>query len=274
MPMPFLAPGELARCGLPDDGITIANPLVAEQSVLRTALLPGLVGAIAYNWSHRNHGVRLFEIGHTFNRPASPDADLPDEREALGAVLAGCDATDAVHLWRFVAEALDLDGAQIDNAEVPGFHPTRSARIRVGTTAIGALGEIDPGVLDAHGIGERVAYLEVDLDALLALPHGERAFRPFSLYPSSDVDLAFEVDEQVPAAAVEDAIRASGGELLWSVRLFDVYRGAGVADGRRSLAYTVRFQAPDRTLTEADVAQVRTTIITAVESALGATLRG
>ncbi len=273
MPMPFLAPGELARCGLPDDGITIANPLVGEQSVLRTALLPGLVGAIAYNWSHRNHGVQLFEIGHTFNRSAAADAELPDEREALGAVLAGSDAMAAVQLWRFIADALDLEGAQIDNGEAPGFHPTRSARIRVGEATLGALGEIDPGVLEAHGVGERVAYLEVDLDALLELPHGGRTLRPFSLYPSSDVDLAFEVDDGVPAAAVEDAIRGSGGELLWSVRLFDVYRGAGVAAGRRSLAYTLRLQAPDRTLTEADVAQARTTIIASVESALGATLR-
>src|SRR5690606_32674155 len=86
MPMPFLAPGDLARCGLADDGITIANPLVAEQSVLRTSLLPGLVGTVAYNWSHRNHGAQLFEIGRTFNRPTSADAVLPDEREVLGAV--------------------------------------------------------------------------------------------------------------------------------------------------------------------------------------------
>ena len=122
MPMPFLAPGELARCGLPDDGITIANPLVAEQSVLRTSLLPGLVGAIAYNWSHRNHGVHLFEIGHTFRRPPDPDAALPDEREALGAALAGSDAADAVHLWRFVVEALGITGATLENAPVAGFH--------------------------------------------------------------------------------------------------------------------------------------------------------
>ena len=101
-----------------------------------------------------------------------------------------------------------------------------------------------------------------------------RTYRPFSLYPTSDIDLAFEVDDDVPASAVEDAIRAAGGELLWSVRLFDVYRGAGVADGRRSLAYALRLQAPDRTLTDADVAQARTTIIEAVESAVGATLRG
>ncbi|MFL6205497.1 MAG: phenylalanine--tRNA ligase subunit beta [Acidimicrobiales bacterium] len=274
MPMPFLAPGELAACGLADDGIRIANPLVAEQSVLRTALLPGLVGAVSYNWSHRNHGVRLFEIGHTFNRPSAPDAELPDERECLGAALAGAEAPEAVRLWHFVAEELALDGARIENAEVPGFHPTRAARILVGDVQVGVVGEIDPGVLDAHGIGERVAYLEVDLDTVLALPHGHRLFRRFSLFPSSDIDLAFEVDEHVPASAVEDTIRGAGGELLWSVRLFDVYRGPGVAEGRRSLAYSLRLQAADRTLTDADVAAVRQQIIDAVQSQLPATLRG
>jgi phenylalanyl-tRNA synthetase beta chain len=274
MPMPFLAPGELARCGLPDDGLTITNPLVAEQSVLRTSLLPGLVGAVAYNWSHRNHGVQLFEVGHTFKRPTDPEATLPDEREGLGAAQAGSDATAAVHLWRFVAEALGITGVAVENGEVPGLHPTRSAWLRLGGLTVGSLGEIDPGVLEAHDIGERVAYLEVDLDTLLAQPHGEHTYRPFSLYPSSDIDLAFEVDEEVPASAVEDAIRAAAGALLWSVRLFDVYRGTGVAEGRRSLAYALRFQAPDRTLTEADVAQARTSIIDAVHSTLPATLRG
>ncbi len=274
MPMPFLAPGELARCGLPDDGITIANPLVAEQSVLRTSLLPGLVGAVAYNWSHRNHGVRLFEIGHTFNRPVVPDAELPDEREVLGVVEAGLDATSAVHLWRVVAEGLGFDHVRLENGELPGLHPTRAARLLLGELEVGRVGEIDPAVLEAYGIGERVAYLEVDLSTLLERPHGDRTYRSFSLYPSSDIDLAFEVDDDVPAASVGDVIRQAGGALVWSVRLFDVFRGAAVAEGRRSLAFTLRLQAPDRTLTEADVAEVRTAIIDAVEAALPPSLRG
>src|SRR3546814_19251631 len=111
MPMPFLAPGELTRCGLPDEGITIANPLVAEQSVLRTSLLPGLVGAVAYNWSHRNHGARLFEIGHTFNRPAEPDAEQPDEREGVAAGLARMAATEPVTPWDAGAAVRGPDGA-------------------------------------------------------------------------------------------------------------------------------------------------------------------
>ena len=193
----------------------------------------------------------------------------------LGAVLAGVDATEAVQLWRVVAEA--PRASRTSSSRTPsclGCTPPARARLLLGELEVGRLGEIDPAVLDAHDIGERVAYLEVDLDTLLAQPHGERTFRPFSLYPSSDIDLAFEVDEAVPASAVEDAIRAAGGELLWSVRLFDVFRGGSVADGRRSLAYTLRLQAPDRTLTDADVAEVRTTIIDAVQSALPATLRG
>ena len=274
MPLPFLAPGELSRCGLPDDGITIANPLVAEQSVLRTALLPGLVGAVAYNWSHRNHGVALFEIGHVFRRAADPTAELPDEREVLGAVLAGQDAPEAVYLARALAEALGYEDLGIHNAERPGLHPTRGAAVTVGGVDVGVLGEIDPGVLEAHGIGERVAYVELDLDTLLGLPHGDRPYRPFSLYPSSDIDLAFEVDDAVPASAVADAIRAAGGTLLWEAQLFDVFRGGSMGDGRRSLAYRLRLQSMDRTLTDADVAEVRTAIITAVESTTGATLRG
>lgn len=273
MPMPFLAPGELSRCGLPDDGITIANPLVAEQSVLRTALLPGLVGAVAYNWSHRNHGVGLWEIGHVFRRPMDPGAALPDEREWLGAVQAGADAGAAVDLWSAVAEGLGIDGVQLVNGTVPGLHATRSVRLLAGEVVLGHLGEVDPRVLEAHGIGERVAIVELDLDSLLALPHGTAQYRRFSLYPSSDVDLAFEVDEAVPATAVQDAIRAAGGYLLWSVELFDVFRGPGLAPGCRSLGFRLRLQAPDRTLTDADVATVRTAIIDAVQSSLPAKLR-
>ncbi|MGE3619610.1 MAG: phenylalanine--tRNA ligase subunit beta [Acidimicrobiia bacterium] len=274
MPMPFLAPGELARAGLGDDGLEIANPLVAEESILRTSLRPGLLAALAYNASHRNLGVGLFELGHVFARPEDPAAELPDEREHLGVAWAGRDASAAVEVWRVLAEVLAVRDVALVNGPSPGLHPTRAGLLEADGQALGRLGEVDPEVLEGHGIAERVAWLEVDLDGLLARPHGERAFRPFSLYPSSDVDLAFEVDEAVPASTVEAAIRAAGGPLLWSVRLFDVYRGPSVAEGRRSLAYALRFQAPDRTLTDDEVGAARRSCIDAVESALPATLRG
>ena len=276
MPLSFLAPGDLERSGLPGDGIEIANPLVAEESVLRTSLLPGLVKALATNAARRNTGVALFEIGHVVRRPvADGDAPpLPDEREMLGVALGGRDATAAVHEWWVVAELLALRGVSVVNGEVPGLHPTRSARLvsEVGEV-IGAVGELDPQVLENHGIGERVGWLEVDLDAVAGMPRDPHQYRTVSVYPSSDVDLAFEVDDAVPAGDVAAAIERAAGERLAALRLFDVYRGAGIADGRRSLAYTLRLDAPDHTLTDDEVAEVRRRCIAAVEGTLPATLR-
>jgi phenylalanyl-tRNA synthetase beta chain len=119
-----------------------------------------------------------------------------------------------------------------------------------------------------------VGWLEVDLDSVAGLPRDPHVYRPVSIYPSSDVDLAFEVDDAVPAGEVEAVLRAAAGDLLASLRLFDVYRGPGIAEGRRSLAYTLRLDALDHTLTDDEVATVRRRCIEAVEGTLGATLRG
>jgi phenylalanyl-tRNA synthetase beta chain len=274
MPMPFLAPGDLERFGLPA-GIEIANPLDAKESILRTSLLPGLVDALATNAARRNTGVQLWEIGHVFLQPADTASELPDEREHLGAALGGQDATAAVHVWRAVEESLAVPGIRIVNATVAGLHPTRAARL-VGPddVVVGHVGEVDPGVLESQGIGERVGWLQLDLDRLLALPHGETRYRPISRYPSSDIDLAFEVDEAVPATDVEATLRSAAGDRLAWIRLFDVYRGAGISGGRRSLAYTLRLEAQDHTLTDADVAETRQACIDAVQSAHPAILRG
>ncbi len=282
MPLPFLAPGQLAACGFPPDGIELRNSLVAEESVLRTTLLPGLVQAVGTNAARRNEGVRLFEIGHIFlpRDPAAPVAAgpgrpelLPDEREHLGVALAGAEAPEAVRAWYALAERLGLDGAEVANAERPGLHPSRSGVARLAGDVVGTVGEIDPDVLAAHGIAERVAWLEVDLGALLARGADDRPYRPVSRFPSSDVDLAFEVDDAVSAVAVEQTL-AGASPLVWAVELFDTYRGAGVADGSRSLAYRVRFDAADRTLTDAEVAEARQALIDAVTTTHGAALRG
>lgn len=272
MPMPFLEPGDLERTGSPVPGIRITNPLAAEESVLRTSLRPGLVKAVAYNASHRNTGVRLFEVGKVFR--AVDGQELPDEPEHLAVVLAGADAFEAVGVWRVLVEALAVADVRLDQMVVGGLHPTRSARLLVAGEAVGIVGELDPAVLAGFGIAERVACLEVDLDHLLGLPHGERRYRPVSRYPSSDLDLAFEVDEAVPAAEVESVIRSAAGELLVALWLFDVFRGSPLPKGRRSLAYRLRLQAGDRTLTDAEVAEVRAGVVGAVESTFPARLRG
>jgi len=272
LPLPFLAPGQLADAGLDPAGIELVNPLVADESVLRTALLPGLVSAVAHNHARRQIGVGLWEIGHVFLPPPEGQV-LPDEREHLGVVMAGKEAPAAVEVWQVLAEQLRLSSPSLVNAEVPGLHPTRGARVQVDGTPYGIVGEIDPAVLARHDINERVAYLELDLGRLLASTRRSGAYRQISRFPSSDIDLAFEVADEVSAIDVERAL-ADGDDLVWSVNLFDVYRGAPVAVGRRSLAYAVRLQAVDRTLTDAEVADVRTKLIGAVESQFGAQLRG
>ena len=177
-------------------------------------------------------------------------------------------------LWAELAGALGVDGVALVAGAVDGLHATRTARlVAADGTVLGAVGEIDPGVLERYGIGERVAWLEVDLEPLRgAVPSPTARYQRVSRYPSSDIDLAFVLDETVPAATLTAALRAAGGDLVAELRLFDVYRGPAVADGHRSLAYRLRLQAPDRTLTDADVAAVRERCIAAA-AAVGASLR-
>src|SRR5690606_24036396 len=190
LPLPFLAPGQLAAAGLDPSGIDLLNPLVAEESVLRTALLPGLVAAVGRNHARRQLGVSMWEIGHVF-LPAPDGQVLPDEREHLAVVMAGREAPAAVEVWQILAEQLRLDQPGVVNAELPGMHPTRAAQVTAAGRSFGMVGEIDPAVLARHDIGERVAYLEVDLGALFGTTRRNPAYRQISKFPSSDIDLAF-----------------------------------------------------------------------------------
>jgi phenylalanyl-tRNA synthetase beta chain len=163
----------------------------------------------------------------------------------------------------------------------PGLHPTRSAWLRRrGDDAgrpVGVVGEVDPEVLEVFGLGVArgpVGWLEIDLDELLVRsPRRSPRLASVSKFPPSDIDLAFVVEDAVPAAAVEATLRQAGGAMLESVALFDVYRGEVSAPGTRSLAYRLRLRAPDHTLTDAEVAEVRARCIEAVERTHGARLR-
>ena len=273
MPLPFLAPGDLAKAGLVDDGIRVANPLVAEESVMRTSLLPGICKVLAYNASHRNPDISVFELGHVYNRPVDPASPLPEEIERVAAGSAGAEAPVAAQVWRAIAEQMKAP-FELLAREVPGLHPTRSAEIVVDQQVVGVLGEVDPEVLAAFEVPGRVAWLDLDLTKLLAVDRRDRPYAPVSRFPSSDVDLAFEVDESVPAGAVEPILREAAGDLLVELHLFDVFRGPSVAEGRRSLAWRLRFQANDRTLTDTELAHARERCVAAVETAIPASLRG
>jgi phenylalanyl-tRNA synthetase beta chain len=268
----FLAPDDLVRAGLAPHAVEVENPLAAEESVLRPSLLPGLLRALTVNASHRNPDVRLFEVGHVFLVPP-PGVERPPEPEHLGLIMAGCPATEASRVWVLLVDTLGLEPLALSPASPPGMHPTRSASLVAGATAVGVVGEVDPDVLAAHGLAGPVAWLEVDLGALLAAPRRPRVHRPVTRYPSADVDLAFVTDDDVPAAAVAAALRAAGGDRLEDLWLFDVFRGPRLGEGRRSLAFRLRFAALDHTLAEDELAELRRRCIEAVEASLGARLR-
>jgi phenylalanyl-tRNA synthetase beta chain len=291
--------------------VRVANPLDAEKPLLRRSLLPGLLGALGYNASRRQPDVRLFEVGVVFSHPdagaariversgagGSERAELPGERELLAAVFGGDedDARSAVAAWHVLADALRLDGVRLvppndGTPPLPGLHPTRSAHLmaRAGSlneVTIGSVGEIDPAVATRFDLirtsgggtaARRVGWLEVDLGLLFdetRVPRRITVGGAVSRFPSSDIDLAFVVEDQHAADAVADALGNAGGDLLESVHLFDVYRDTGIQDGSRSLAYRLRFCADDRTLTDEEVGGLRAGCIEAVAKEFGAVLR-
>jgi phenylalanyl-tRNA synthetase beta chain len=267
----FLRQGDLAGAHLDDDAIRITNPLVADEDILRPSMRPGLLRAVAFNESHRRPGVSLFEIGHVYP-PGQRTDDLPPEFEGLAVALAGQEAPAAMALWREISRALGV-GARVDQQQVPaGMHPTRSAALSIGRDVVGAVGEIHPDVLDAFGVAQRVAWLELDLTRLLAIEPKIVQWRAVSRYPSTDLDFAFVVPDGISAERVDKNIRQAAAGLLVDLALFDVFRGAGVPDGSRSLAYRLRLQAFDRTLTDTDIAAVRDKVIASVAK-MGVALR-
>jgi phenylalanyl-tRNA synthetase beta chain len=276
----FLAPGDLERAGLAGEAVEVENPLDQSESLLRTSLLPGLLKALKFNADRQASDVRLFEIGRIFLPPSTPAEVLPEEREDLAVAIsgAGAGAETAARLWAVLAGALRLEGVGLRAGAAPGMHPTRTAHIVVEPSgaALGQVGEVDPDVVAAYGLAAsgRIGFMTVSLEALLASPRRSALAQPVSRYPASDIDLAFVVPETVPAGAVEATLRQPAAGLIESVTLFDVYRGPALPEGHRSLAFHLVLRAMDRTLTDAEVADIRRRCIEAAEVAHGARLRG
>ena len=274
MPNPFLAPGDLIKSGLPEDNvIRLANPLVYEESVLRTSLRPGLLKAINFNLSHRASNILLFELGHVYPAGQQDSVEgLPAEYESLCLVGVGESSALALDWWSQLSAVMGF-GAQLDQAGVePGYHPKRSAILRRGKQVLGCVGEIDPRVLAQHQINTSVACLELNLSILLAETPRVVVAKPVSRFPRSDFDLAFSVPNSQSAGSVIKALRQAGGAELVDLALFDIYRGAGLPKDSRSLTFRLCLQAADRTLTDAEVTAIRQKCLDAAAK-LGARLR-
>ncbi len=283
--LPLLAPADLDRAGVRTEAvIEVENPLRAEESILRPSLRPGVLRAVAFNAAHGNPDVALFETGTVFAPPAD-GAKLPTEQFHVAFARAHVvkraphepdrpvDVFDARATLDAIVGELRVTDLRLDAATIDGLHPGRAARIEAGGRIIGTIGEVAASVVAALELPAPVVVCELDVDALVAAPRTDRRARGVSRFPASAIDLAFVVDRAVPAAAVAATLRATAGDILEDVELFDVFHSDALGEGNVSLAFALRFRAPDRTLTDDEVGMLRTTLIDAVAERHGAQLR-
>jgi phenylalanyl-tRNA synthetase beta chain len=293
----FAAPSLGERLRLPDgdprrEALVIENPLSEEQSLLRTTLLGSLLDVARHNFAHRLGDLRLFEQGTVFWRSGEQSSDAHGEYSSgvhehgsLAVLLAGqvspatwgtaepatADLFAAKAVLEALTQALRVPDLIYAPEPQPFLHPGRSASVSLGEEPIGWLGELHPLVAESWEL-PGAACFEIDLDRLIAA-----AERPDYVdligYPPVHQDLAVVLAEEVPAARVLDSVRAAAGKLLSDVGVFDVYSGPQVGEGKRSLALSLAFRAPDRTLSDEDVAPLRARIVAALGE-LGGELRG
>lgn len=270
----------------PADLLTVKNPLREEESKLRPSLLPGLLSNLRYNRSHGTGSVALFETGKVFySTPDKDDPRLPFQPDRLAwAIIGQVGITDlegsgtevsgevSLAVWRHLARKLRIGDAVLDPVSPPGYHPGRTAEVRLGGVAIGHVGEIHPRAAAHFDLSGRVAVAELDLAPLLAPVTPVVGTSP-SLFPPVDFDLSFVCGPEVRAGRLLAATIGAGAGLVESARVFDEYRGPGVEPGKRALAITYRMRAPDRTLSNEDVAPLRAAMINAAAE-LGCELRG
>ena len=290
------------------DLVTIANALDDTHGHLRTTLLPGLFAAVARNTSRSNDDLALFESGRVFigaERPAAPrpsvenrptDADLeqmaaslPDQPRLLAAVVTGswtpagwvgnswkaaaapAEWTHVVALAEQCASALGIQLTR-RQAQVAPWHPGRCTELLVNGEVIGCAGELHPDVIDAFDLPVRTAAVEFDVDALIAAAPEPGTIAPLSPFPVAKEDVALVVESSVASEDVRNALVEGAGELLESVRLFDIYTGHQVGEGKKSLAYAMRFRG-DRTLTDGEAAAARDAAVAVAVERFGAVLR-
>ena len=270
----------------PDDYVRIANPLTREHEYMRQTLMNTTLEMVARNWRFTER-VAVFEIAAVYLPVA--DEILPHQPRRLSLALTGpreprswltddapeMDFYDLKGVVETLCHHLNVTDVSYAPIERAPFHPGRAAALLAGDQEIGVFGEVHPTVRGRFDLpDQRVCLAEIDLEQLLALAVPERQFQPISRMPALKMDLALVVDNEVAADALEAAIRRAGGDLLVDVVLFDLYRGAQVGAGKKSLAYSLTFQALDRTLTSEQAAKQRDRIVAALEREYGAQIRG
>ncbi len=306
---PFIGTSDLDSLGLPADDprralVRLSNPLSSEADSMTSTLLPGVLRAAGKNVGHGTTDLAIFETATvTLPRGAGPAAILPVDRPPTRAEFAAFDAvlpaqplhlavvalgevttggwwgegrqamwTDAVDAVRAVADALGVKVTSAAASLAP-WHPGRCAELSLDGLVIGHAGEVHPTVCQSFGLPKRTVAAEVDLNALIERAVHLRPAPQFSSYPVAKEDVALVVDDSVAAADVEAALREGAGDLLESIRLFDLYTGDQAGPGKKSLAFALRFRAPDRTLKEGEATAARDVAVVLAADRTGAVQR-
>ena len=238
------------------NAIRIMNPLGEDFSIMRTQSVNGMLTSLAFNYSHRNKNVRLYELGNIYLPKALPLTELPDERMQFTLGMYG--DGDFFTMKGVVEEFLEKAGITCrktysPESGKPFLHPGRQADIYCGETLVGYLGEVHPTVAATYGIGERAYLAVLDMPEIVALATYDRKYQGIAKFPAVTRDISMVVPKSILAGQIEEMIIKRGGQNLEGCELFDIYEGAQIKAGFKSMAYSITFRAKDRTLGESDI---------------------
>lgn len=274
----FVSKRDLDRIHLPEDSylrnqVALINPLGEEFSVMRSSLIPNVLDVLSRNFNRKNQSVRIFEMGSVFLPRAN---DLPIERKMLTVGIYG--EHEDFFTLKGIVETL-LDGINVKDyyfekeTNASTYHKGRCANIIVGEHIIGTLGELHPLVQEEFNIGMRTFVADLDFNMIMQLVKEEKLFSSIPKYPAVERDMAILVKDEVTSMQIENLVKESGGTLLESVRMFDMYKGKQIPEGHKSVAYALIFRAEDKTLSDDEVNKVFDSILETLGTQLGAQLR-
>ena len=276
----FESPKVFDKLLLPEDSklrqaIEIRNPLGEDYSVMRTTSLNGMLTSLATNYNRRNKNVKLYELGNVYLPKALPLTELPDERMQFTLGMYG--EGDFFSMKGVVEEFFDKIGLHEKETYDPNagktfLHPGRQANIIYDGTVVGYLGEVHPDVADIYGIGERAYIAVIDMPEIVARATFDRKYEGIAKFPAVNRDLSMVVPKNIMVGQIEEVIEKNGGAHLESYSLFDLYEGAQIKPGFKSVAYSITFRAKDRTLEESDISKAMDKILAGLE-AMGIELR-
>ncbi len=274
----FVSPAIFDQIRLPQDSdlrnaMRIQNPLGEDTSIMRTIALPSMLEILGRNYSYHNKNVKLYELAKIY---LPQENDLPQEPKMLllGAYGESVDFfTMKGELEAIFAGLRVQKSSYTAVSDNPSYHPGRCASVSVGGVHLGYLGQVHPTVAKNYGIDAEVYCCEISFTKLLEVLLSDATYAPLPKYPGVSRDISVICDEALTVGEAESVISASAGKLLRGVKLFDIYRGAGVPEGKKSLAFSMELRADDRTLTDADSEAVMSKVLSALETQCGATLR-